>query len=281
MNRVYKKGISIFLPVYNEEKRIYYTLSSLIWCDEVILLDKCSNDRTIQIASQFSNVRIITKEEGKAYTSSEYEIYLEECQYKYSMTVTASDIIHPFLAQKIKDKIQDENFDYDAINIPYRGYFLGIYEKYSPWFSESSTKIIKTNLIQLRRGEVHTACNNEANTVYVIKTNSVNEAYFHLTHESAEGIIERHTRYWRGEALSPEPLNKSLTIVFKKFVRFLIIKRTFFKGKAAIALAFSFLTYYMMSYVYKWDYQFGNAEDLYSDLRNKILEEWRKNEQIK
>jgi glycosyltransferase involved in cell wall biosynthesis len=275
MLKTYKKGISVFLPVYNEEKRIFFTLQSFTWCDEIILVDKYSTDRTIEIASRFSNVKIIRHKEGEAYTSTEYDVYLKECSYKYSMTVTASDLIHPALAYKIKEAISQDSFDYDAICIPYRGYFLGIYEKYSPWYTESAAKIVKINLIKIQEDEVHTACNCKINAIFKINSETSNEAYFHLTHESADGIINRHIRYWRGEALSPESLNVPLKTVIKKTISFIFFRRTFFKGKAAIALAFSYLSYYMISYVYKWEHSYGNASNCYADLRNEILKAWQ------
>jgi glycosyltransferase involved in cell wall biosynthesis len=282
MLNTYKTGLSVFLPVLNEEDRIFYTLKSFEWCNEIILVDKGSTDRTIEIASRFPNVKIILHEEGEAYTSTEYDTYLKECSYKYSMVVTASDLIHPALAFKIKDLIEDPAFDYDVIKVPYRGYFLGVYEKFSPWFLDSTVKIIKTNLIKIQQGEVHTAYNNKMiEKIYIISALMSDEVYYHLTHESADGVMKRHIRYWRGEATSPEPLNNYLKIVIKKTIRFLFIKQTFFKGKAAIALAFSFLTYYMISYIYKWDHLYGEGNKVYTSLRNENLRLWEKESEKK
>lgn len=271
-----KCGISAFVPVYNEEKRIAFTLQSLSWCNEVVLVDKNSTDKTVEIAQQFSNVRIIYQENTKAYSSSEFDVYFNECQYKYTMTVTASDIIHPNLARKIKALVSDESFNYDAIRVPYKGYFLGVYEKFSPWYKENGTVVVKFAALRIRENEVHTACVSEIHTIYNIEAESSEEAYYHLTHESADGVVDRHIRYWRGEACSPEPLSVSLKMVIRKSIRFFVIKRTFFKGKAAIALAFSYLCYFMMSYVYKWDYLYGNADEVYSDIRKSICKEWEK-----
>jgi glycosyltransferase involved in cell wall biosynthesis len=277
MDKTYKKGLSVFLPVYNEEERIFFTLQSFTWCDEIILVDKYSTDRTIEIASRFPNVKIISHKESDAYSSTEYDAYLKECSYEYSMTVTASDLIHPALACRIKELIEEPGFDYDIIKVPYKGYFLGVYEKFSPWYLDSTTKIIKTDLIKIQQGEVHTAYNNKMiEKTYTIPALAPDEVYYHLTHESADGVLKRHIRYWRGEATSPEPLNNYLKIVIKKTISFLFIKRTFFKGKAAIALAFSFLTYYMISYIYKWDHLYGEANEVYTHLRNENLKLWEK-----
>lgn len=271
----YKTGISAFIAVYNEEKRIAYTLESLSWCDEIILLDKNSKDKTREIASRFKNVRIFTCENADAYSSKENYIFLDNCNYKYTIFATASDLMHPKLAMIIRELIKNEEFNYDGIRVPYHPYFLGICEKYSPWYEERSIKVIQRKCISVRDGEVHSTWKVEIKNVYDIYMNKPEEAYYHLTHESADGIIERHRRYWLGEATSPEPLRVPLMTVIKKTIRFIFIKRTFFKGKAAIALAFSYLSYFMMSYVYKWDYRYGKSNEKYAEIRDSISEEWK------
>ena len=59
--------ISAIISTYNEEKRIAYALESLMWCDEIILLDKKSQDKTVEIASSFGNKVQIFEIENKPY----------------------------------------------------------------------------------------------------------------------------------------------------------------------------------------------------------------------
>lgn len=267
-------GISALLAVYNEEQRISSTLQSLQWCDEVIVLDKYSNDRTVDIAKTFSNVRILYQKNTAAYTSSEFDVYLEACKYKYSIITTASDIIHPALAYKIRELVHDNSFDYDAIDVPYRPYFLGICEKYSPWYKEFTSKVFKTSCLSVKEGEVHKALDVNAKSHYRIELLNKDEAYYHLTHQDADSIMERNLRYWRGERFSKEPLEETSTWVIKKIIRYFILNCVFLKGKAAIALVFSYLSYYMMSYVYRWDYQYSKTEETYKGIRAAIDKLW-------
>lgn len=267
----YKEGIAALLPVYNEERRIRYILDSLGWCDEILILDKESTDHTLDIAREYPNVRLLSMKNMDIYYPTDVDILYKECHHKYSMVVTASDIIHPLLSNEIRRLIDDKRFDYDAIEIPYKGYFLGIYEKYSPWYEERDIKVVKTVCISINKGSIHHSRSFSIETIYKITPKDPSVAYYHLTHESAYGIIDRHSRYWKGEACSPEPLSTPLKIVIREFIKLLLFKKTFFKGRAAIALAFSFLSYYMMTYVCKWDYLYGNADLIYNDLRHKIL----------
>ncbi len=270
----YKKGITAFVPTYNEEKRIGYTLQSLVWCDEVILVDKYSSDKTVDIAKTFSNVKVFLQERTDGFDGAEFLVFMQNCTTEWCMVVTASDIIHPDLALKIRKLIKQENFNYDAIRVPYRPYMLGICEKYSPWYEKYSDRIVKTSNITINQQEVHYAFETNIQTVYPIIVDKKEEAYYHLTHESADSVIERHRRYWIGEATTPEPLSKTLKRVIVWTIKLFFPKRTFFYGKAGIALAFSYLSYYMMSYVYKWDHNYSKANETYSELRSMIMTKW-------
>jgi len=270
------KGISVFLSVYNEENRIYYTLQSLLWCDEVIVQDKHSSDRTVEIAKSFPNVRVFQIDNSDFFSASENNIFFENCRYQYSMFVTASDIIHPALAYEIKRLVHDDSFTYEVIEVPYRSYVLGVCEKYSPWYQEFTSKIFKFSTLSLNKGEVHKALSVKSSSIYRIKLKNYDEAYYHLSRENADSMLERYLRYWRGERFSSEPLSVTSTWVIKKTIRYFLLNSIFFKGKAAIALAFSYLGYHMISYVYRWDYKYANADKIYSNIRENISNIWKR-----
>jgi glycosyltransferase involved in cell wall biosynthesis len=53
--------ISAIVLSHNDEKTISRTLSSLAWCDELIVIDDCSHDKTIEIVKQYKTL-VYTKE---------------------------------------------------------------------------------------------------------------------------------------------------------------------------------------------------------------------------
>jgi glycosyltransferase involved in cell wall biosynthesis len=266
-----KKGITAFVPAYNEEQRIEATIRTLFWCDEILVLDKQSKDNTVAIAKKYPNVRIVELENTREYSTREYDIFMENCRTEYMGIYTCSSLVHPALGLKIKELVHDPDFSCDVIDVPYQGYMMGIYESWSPWYAKVGMGAVKTSCIRINKGEVHSAFNPDIKSRYTIKMKNENEAYIRLSHESADSVIERHRRYWLGEATSPEPLSAPLRTVIRKFLRLLIRKGTFFRGKAGIALAFSFLSYYMMSYVYRWDYRHSNTDEKYRKIREDIL----------
>lgn len=275
MEKKYKKGITAFLPVFNEEKRIEACLITFQWCDEVIVLDKYSIDNTIKIASKFKNVRILTQANTESYNPLEFEIFMNECETEWCMIITASDIIHKDLVVPIQNIIHKNDCSFDSIAIPYRPYMMGQYNKYSPWYAEYSNKIVKTDSIQINLNRVHSVFEPSSVSTYKIRIDDKNVAFYHLTHEDADTLLTRHSRYWKGERNSDVKLSSDLKYILKKTIQLIFLKKTFFKGQAAIALAFSFLSYHMMSYVFKWDKKYGNGDKIYNDIRSGILKSWQ------
>ncbi|RVT75846.1 glycosyltransferase [Flavobacterium sufflavum] len=268
-------AISAFLPVYNEEKRIKDTLESLIWCDEIILVDKNSSDRTVEIAKSFGKkVKVFFMNNSLAYDSSEWNVFLDNCSCEWTILFTASDVIHPKLVEKITELIDKKDFNYDIINIPFRRYILGLESKRSPWYSELSPKIVKKSSIIIDKTGVHNAAQFIGNCFNL--KNSDEFSMYHLTHETVDIMMERHIRYWRGEANNNEvSLNKSAITVLKEFVKIIFIRKTFLMGKNGIMLMFAYLSYYMMAYVYKWEKSQGNSSNEYMRIRSVILNDWK------
>jgi glycosyltransferase involved in cell wall biosynthesis len=267
--------ISAFLPVYNEEKRIRYALDSLMWCDEIILIDKFSTDKTVEIALSYGDkVKVCYFENTLAYDSSEWKVALDNSSSDWIALFTASDVIHPQLVREIFKLIENDNKKIDIIHIPFKRYVLGLDFKSSPWHSDLSPKIVKKTSILINEGGVHDAVNFVGNNFYMSKSDEY--CMYHLTHETVDIMMERHLRYWRGEVNEKNiSLKKDVKIIFKSFIKLTFFKRLPLLGYDGFMIMFSFMTYQMMSYVYKWERTRGNVPEVYEGIRRKISEAWK------
>lgn len=270
--------ISAFLPVFNEEKRIKYAIESLLWCDEIILVDKNSTDMTVEIALAYGKkVKIFHLENTSAYDSTEWKIALDNCTSTWVVLFTASDVIHPRLVKEIGELIKREDVAFDVIHIPFKRYILGLDFKNSPWHSELSPKIVKKTSIVLNEGGVHDAANFIGNHLYMEKNDDY--CMYHLTHETVDIMMDRHLRYWRGEANEKDAnLKESIKSIFKSAIRLTFIKKLPLLGYDGFMLMFAFLTYQMMSYVYKWEKTRGRAPAIYDQIRNNVSLAWKIND---
>ncbi|MGB9668420.1 MAG: glycosyltransferase, partial [Thermosulfidibacteraceae bacterium] len=56
-----RERITVIIPTYNEEENIEDCLRSVLWADEIIVVDSFSKDRTVEIASKYTH-RILQHE---------------------------------------------------------------------------------------------------------------------------------------------------------------------------------------------------------------------------
>jgi glycosyltransferase involved in cell wall biosynthesis len=266
--------ISAFLPVYNEEKRIKYALTSLQWCDEIILLDKTSTDNTVEIAKEFG-AKVYVMPNSSSYNVEEFD-YFKYCTSEWIILFTASDIIDVGLAYEIKRLINDENFKYDIINVPYKSYILGIENKRSPWKSTHLSSVFRKSILTINKEGVHDAISFRSKKKYSIVNFNIGSIH-HLTHETVDSMMDRHIRYWRAEGNNYNESN--LQNAFRDLLRAmkLIIwtRKTFLLGWNGMALICAYLSYAMMSFVYKWqNLNRTRSTDFYKKLREDSLKEW-------
>ena len=265
--------ISACLAVYNEEQRIRYTLQSFQWCDEIIVLDKMSTDKTVEICKSFG-AKVLEIPNREDYDPSEWNI-LKECSGDWIISITASDIIDKSLAIEIMKQIEILPEDIGCINVPFKNYILGIEEEHSPWHGSPRMKVFRNNNYIIN-DDVHGALSLINSNSYTIPDSF--GFFSHLTHVSLDMMLERHIRYWRGEANMYS--KKSLIPAFKEIWRAvketIKIRKTYMIGWDGIALTFAYVSYYMFSFLYIWESRRNSkAAILYDELRRNNYEEWK------
>ena len=267
-----KLDVCAYICVYNEEYRIRYTLESFQWCRQIIIVDKNSKDRTREIAKSYG-VELYQMENSSSYDVNEFQ-FLKHCKCEWLMFVTASDIIDPKLVSQIKDIVSCKSGQFDSISIPYHRYVLGIYNKYSPWYSENSLSVFKNNIVSINAEGVHDAISITPKNTCKIGFEGDN-ALSHLTHETVDVMMERHLRYVRaeGENYNKESLRPAFKVVLGGMRKCLMC---IWGGWDGIALMFAFLSYCMLSFIYKWEKKKCSASQKYFEMRETNLRDWEK-----
>ena len=273
-------SISAICPVYNEEARVGTMLRCAMWCDQIVVLDKNSIDKTREIASRYTDkVLILPKQE---FDPIEIQILLDNVSSEWVILLTASDVIHPQLATEIRNLIEQNDFPYDVIQVPYRRYVLGLETKRSPWHSERHPVVFRKSVARIQN-DVHGALTFDTKRYYEMPI-STNAYMYHLTHTTVDGMMERHMRYWRAEARlfsSETPIRKAFNSILRSAFDVMIKRKTWLMGWGGIALTMAYMSYWLFSFVYSWELRCSNAPQTYRNIRESILQEWEKSEVIK
>ncbi len=101
--------ISAVVLTKNEEKNIVDCLESLSWCDEVIIVDDNSEDRTAEIAKKMG-AKVFTRNLDNDF-SKQRNYGLEKANGDWILFIDADERISKELKEEIKFKIKNDKVD--------------------------------------------------------------------------------------------------------------------------------------------------------------------------
>jgi len=129
--------ISATIITFNEEDRIREALASLACCDELIVVDSGSSDRTREIAAQHG-ARVFTRA-WEGY-SSQKNFAAAQAANDWILSLDADERLSAELAVEIQDwKAQDTSMA--AMSMPRRAYYLGRWIRHSGWYPDRKTRL--------------------------------------------------------------------------------------------------------------------------------------------
>lgn len=266
-----KHGISVICWIYNEEERIRRFIESFYHYDEIIIVDKSSTDRSVEIAKEMG-VKVVTI----PYTEEFKKVFdagMEAATQDWIFFNTASDIIHPELTKKLYDKIEDEDFNFKFNNIKYPcvHHVLGISGK-NTMFDWGHRNCLGRKDAMVGQSQIHKEIYYENSRTYTFKRDDI-VALHHMGYVSLEQAYERSLRY------SKEELKKAPTLggVFKHLCCYayaaMVRNRVWKKGWVGMASLFWMLSYEMMIFLRLIEKEMGNIGETYNELSRRYCSE--------
>jgi glycosyltransferase involved in cell wall biosynthesis len=266
------KKISIVTVIYNEEKRIKSFLESFKLADEIIIVNKSSTDNTLNIIKQYPNTKIINVENSNKHDLVKHAINLSKNDWVF--VLTASDRIKPVFINILTSIINQTNFYYTGVLIPFANYVYGINNKRSPWYTKARLLLMNKNYI-IFNNKIHHEVTIKPYKVYSIKytNNSENYKVYHLTHPNIDHLLERHIRYAKIEAenLIENSKNRKIALrnLLSSFIYVFFKKKTILLGYDGIALSISYLTYFMLKFLFVWELK--RSRNVYESIEKELI----------
>ena len=150
--QVERPGISVVVTTFNEEANIGTCLDSLLWCDEILVVDSYSTDKTPEIVQSY---------EGVIFCQRTY--YGSAAQKNWAMDQTCNDWTLIFDADErctpeLRDEIEEllaRGPQHDAYTIRRRVYFLGEVIRFSGWQRDQVIRLLKKGAGRYPNRRVH------------------------------------------------------------------------------------------------------------------------------
>lgn len=117
-------------------------LQSLLWCDEIIVIDNFSTDDTIKISRE-NKAQVYQRELGDDF-ASQRNFGLQKAQNNWVLFVDADEEVSPLLRQEIIEKTQSQTF-YQGFCLKRKDFFHGRWLKYGETGQISLLRLAKKN----------------------------------------------------------------------------------------------------------------------------------------
>jgi glycosyltransferase involved in cell wall biosynthesis len=123
----------------NEEDRIAGAISSLSCCDEVLVVDSGSTDRTREIAERCGARVLIRDWDGY---SNQKNFAASQAQHEWILSIDADERLSAELANEIANwKKSGRVTDSMACSMPRRAYYFGAWIRHSGWYPDRKVRL--------------------------------------------------------------------------------------------------------------------------------------------
>ena len=127
-----KLHISAILITKNEEKNIEACLKSLDWVAEVVMVDSGSTDKTLEIAQQFPQVKVL-KSKWLGYSPTK-RLAVQNTQHDWIFWIDADERVIEKLKREIIALFSQGTPEQVAYDMPRKTFFMGEWVAHTGWY---------------------------------------------------------------------------------------------------------------------------------------------------
>ena len=228
--------ISVYIIAYNEADKIHDCINSVLWADEIIVIDSNSTDETPKIAKDLGAKVVNVTFDGFGKLRNKAISY---CTKDWILSIDSDERC----TRQVRDEILAliEKTSLDIFRIPRKNYFMGKWIKFSGWYPNyRQPQLFRTGKMNYDLNKVHEGyISNSDHEIGTIK-NSIWQFPF----KNAEEIIQKADSY---STLGASKLNikgvsggvmKAFLHGLWSFVKHYFLKLGFLDGGAGFVIAF-------------------------------------------
>jgi len=251
-------GLTGIVPTLNEEQNLEACISSFREiCDEIIVVDSGSTDRTLEIARRLT---------GRVYVRPwvDYRTFLKfampRARRRWLLIVDADERLTPTLRKEIRERVESEGGGAVGFRMKRVSHFLGRRIRYSGWQNDFVYRFFRKGKGGPREREAHPGI------VIDGKIEPLDGLLLHFPYPTLEDYLAKFNRYTSGAARDRLKRGKKVRWSDRflsppaRFLRGYVLRLGFLDGYPGFVLAALGAFYVFMRYTKMWQMQ--NAERL-------------------
>ena len=248
-----KLNLSVLINTFNEEKNIRNCLESVKWADDIVVVDMYSDDKTVEIAKEYTDRIFFFERCG--YADPARQFALEQTKYDWCLIVDADELVPYKMYLKIKDII--ENNLADVAWFPRNNFFFGKLLKGNGWGSlqDMQPRLFKKNFMEMIPA-IHSIfkIKEDARQLFI---KNPEEGFIHFNYIDVEHFIDKLNRYttieaknmFKGLKRRPKNFLNEFYLIIKEIGGRFVLRKGYKDGITGLYLALLMGTYRISSFL--------------------------------
>jgi glycosyltransferase involved in cell wall biosynthesis len=244
-----KIPVSVVVIVRNEEKRLAQCLESVLWSDDIVIVDDMSVDGTVGIAQRYT---------GRIY-SRKMEVEGAHRNYAYSLaknewvlSLDADEVVSDELRDEIKGVVNDDRqgklSEYVVFAVPLRNYIGKYWVKWGGWYPAYKDRFFRRDRFKYEETGVH------PRVIYEGRCGRLKGDIVHYSYDDFAELIASLNGQTTKEALKwsidgrKMSLARALRRAVDRFYRGYVAKKGYKDGVIGLMVAVNSGMYQVLSY---------------------------------
>jgi len=244
-------SLSVVITTYNEEVNIADCLRSVLWADEILVVDSFSSDRTLEFARQFP-VQILEREYFGSAAQKNWS--LDKIQHDWVLILDADERVTEPLAREIL-KLLIEGPTAKGYYIRRQNIVLGKAIRHSGWSTDKVIRLFDKAHGRYPNRRVHADLDIEA------PTPTLRHPLDHFTYRSVEQYFEKFLNYAEWGAAQGYREGKKAGFLeiggrpFWRFFRTYLLQRGFLDGLHGLVVCGLQAFGVFLKYAWLWEHR--------------------------
>ncbi len=245
--------VSAFIICFNEEQNIRRSLESIKWCDEIVIVDSGSTDRTLDICREYTKKIFVRPWPGHR---AQKQFALEQCSNEWVLNLDSDEELSSELKNEITSVLSQPASKRDRIKgylLCRVVYFLDKWWDKGGWYPEYRMRFFQRRFTKWGGIDPHEKAI-VSGTIRKLHGNLNHYTYFSIRHqvETLNRYAANMARLMVAAGKRPSLLNIIFNPLFR-FFKFYILKLGFREGLPGFIVACSEAFGCFLKYVNIWE----------------------------
>jgi glycosyltransferase involved in cell wall biosynthesis len=246
--------LSVVVPTYNEEKNIRAFMENVKdLADEIIVVDMFSEDKTTDIARQYTD-KIYQHNEQRNLNINN-NLGISHASGEWILNIDADERLTPELKKEIRDVIIRQPIE-NGFLLYYDTFFLGKFLKYGPWLGGGKR-------VLFRKGTAQYPCKIVHETIHIQGASGVLQNHvLHYCNPTISSFFTKMNLYtsqyaeaFRGTPIKINSLPRCWGFLAKRFARYYIRMQGYREGWHGLIAALCMVVYDVVQAIKIWEKQ--------------------------